>query len=113
MKDVPTWIQIGIALLLLGGSVIAFNVHLQDRVEESHQAIKQVQEEVKDVDDIVRDKTLTEVCSTLRTLLSPNPVPHGRGCVGAVMTEASVEPVIAEEILVSASLECGTRSAGH
>ena len=55
MKDVPTWIQIGIALVLLGASIIAFNVHLQDGVEKNHEAIEQVQKEVGDVDDIVRN----------------------------------------------------------
>ena len=55
MKDIPTWIQAGIAIVLLGAAIVAFNVHLQDGVAKNHEAIEQVQEEVGDVDDIVRD----------------------------------------------------------
>ena len=55
MKDIPTWIQVGIALVLLGTAIVAFNVHLQDGVEKNHAGLERLHQEVGEVDDIVRD----------------------------------------------------------
>ena len=55
MKDIPNWVQAGIAALLLMFAIIAFGVHFQDEVVQNRETIQTIHIEIKEIDDIVRD----------------------------------------------------------
>ena len=55
MKDMPSWVQAGIAVLLLMVAIVAFGVHVQDGVAQNRAVINDVHGEIGDIDDIVRD----------------------------------------------------------
>ena len=55
MSNLPSWVQAGVAALLILVAVVAFGVHQQDGVSQNRESLRELHREVGEVDDIVRD----------------------------------------------------------
>lgn len=55
MKSLPAWLQAVLPLVVLIVGAIVVVVHLQDKAEQNYQAILDNKDEIRHVDDIVRD----------------------------------------------------------
>ena len=54
MKDMPSWVQAGIAVVMLMVAIIAFGVHLKAGVDQNRDTLQVVHQEVQTIDDLVR-----------------------------------------------------------
>ena len=55
MKDMPSWVQAGIAVVMLMVAIIAFGVHLKAGVDQNRDTLQVVHQEVQTIDDLVRE----------------------------------------------------------